>query len=79
MMDTYEGKDSDLKVLDSVCKYYDIPSIIGFDRSGVPYVRGYEYELNKEVMNILSQQIQLVLSYRLVSNLQKTIGEINNL
>ena len=44
---SYEGKDSDLKVLDSVCKYYDIPSIVGFDRRGVPYVRGYEYELVK--------------------------------
>jgi DNA polymerase, archaea type len=40
-----EGKDSDLKVIDSVCKYYNIPSIIGFDRRGVPYVRGYDYDL----------------------------------
>jgi DNA polymerase elongation subunit (family B) len=44
---SYEGKDSDLKVLDSVCKYYDIPSIIGFDKRGVPYVRGYVYQLVK--------------------------------
>ena len=39
---TYSGKDSDLKVIDSVCKYYDIPSIIGFDKRGIPYVRGYD-------------------------------------
>ena len=37
-----EGKDSDLKVMDSVCKYYDIPSIIGFNMIGVPYVNGYD-------------------------------------
>ena len=39
---TVEGKDSDLKVIDSVCKYYDIPSIIGFNMRGVPYVNGYD-------------------------------------
>jgi DNA polymerase elongation subunit (family B) len=44
---SYEGKDSDLKVLDSVCRYYDIPSIVSFDKRGVPYVRGYEYQLVK--------------------------------
>lgn len=42
-----EGKDSDLKVLDSVCKYYNIPSIIAFDRGGIPYIRGYDYNLIK--------------------------------
>ena len=42
-----EGKDSDLKIIDSVCKYYNIPSIIAFDRRGVPYVRGYDYNLIK--------------------------------
>jgi DNA polymerase I len=42
---TFEGKDSDLKVIDSVCKYYDIPSIIDFNMIGVPYVRGYNYDL----------------------------------
>ena len=44
---TVEGKDSDLKIMDSVCKYYNIPSIIGFNMIGVPYVRGYDYELCK--------------------------------
>ena len=39
---TIEGKDSDLKVIDSVCKYYDIPSIIDFNMIGVPYVNGYD-------------------------------------
>ena len=43
----YSGKDSDLKIIDDACKYYNIPSIIGFDRRGVPYIRGYEYELRK--------------------------------
>ena len=31
---TYEGKDSDLKVLDYVCEYYNIPSIVTLDRQG---------------------------------------------
>ena len=44
----FSGKDSDLKVIDSVCKYYDIPSIIGFDKRGVPYVRGYHYSLEND-------------------------------
>src|SRR6476619_1433411 len=35
---TYEGKDSDLKVLDYVCEYYNIPSIITLDRRGIPYL-----------------------------------------
>src|SRR6478672_506957 len=41
------GQDSDLKVLDGVCKFYNIPSIIAFDKRGVPYVRGYDYNLCK--------------------------------
>ena len=45
---TFSGKDSDLKVIDSVCKYYDIPSIIEFDKRGVPYVRGYHYGLEND-------------------------------
>ncbi len=44
----FSGKDSDLKVIDSICKYYDIPSIIGFDKRGVPYVRGYHYSLEND-------------------------------
>jgi hypothetical protein len=27
----FSGKDSDLKIIDDVCRYYNIPSIIGFD------------------------------------------------
>lgn len=42
---TFEGRDSDLKVIDSVCAYYDIPSIIGFNQIGVPYVKGYDEQL----------------------------------
>jgi DNA polymerase I len=42
---SYTGKDSDLKIIDQACKFYDIPSIIGFDKRDVPYVRGYEYDL----------------------------------
>ncbi len=42
---SYTGKDSDLKIIDDACKFYNIPSIIGFDKSGVPYVRGYDYNL----------------------------------
>lgn len=41
----HSGNDSDLKVLDDCCKFYNIPSIIAFDRRGIPYVRGYEYNL----------------------------------
>ena len=44
----FSGKDSDLKVIDSICKYYDIPSIIGFDKRGIPYVRGYRYGLEDD-------------------------------
>jgi DNA polymerase elongation subunit (family B) len=44
----FSGKDSDLKVIDSICKYYDIPSIIGFDKRGIPYVRGYLYSLDND-------------------------------
>ena len=44
----FSGKDSDLKVIDSICKYYDTPSIIGFDKRGVPYVRGYRYGLEDD-------------------------------
>jgi DNA polymerase, archaea type len=40
-----KGSDSDLKVIDEVCKYYNIPSIIGFDKRGIPYIRGYDYQL----------------------------------
>jgi DNA polymerase elongation subunit (family B) len=43
---TWKGKDSDLKVLDVVCQYYNIPSIIIFDRRGNPYVRGYESKIS---------------------------------
>ncbi len=39
---TVEGKDSDLKVIDSLCKYYDIPSIIEFNLVGIPRVKGYD-------------------------------------
>ena len=42
---TFSGKDSDLKIIDDVCRYYNIPSIIGFDKRGVPFVRGYDYQL----------------------------------
>jgi DNA polymerase, archaea type len=42
---TFSGKDSDLKIIDQACQYYNIPSIIGYDRSGIPYVRGYHYGL----------------------------------
>lgn len=42
---TYSGKDSDLKIIDDACKFYDIPSIIAFNRIGVPYVRGYSHSL----------------------------------
>src|SRR5687768_15630457 len=45
---SFTGKDSDLRVIDSVCKYYDIPSIIEFDKRGVPYVRGYNHNLGNE-------------------------------
>jgi DNA polymerase elongation subunit (family B) len=41
----FSGKDSDLKIIDNVCKYYNIPSIVGFDTRGVPYIRGYDKEL----------------------------------
>lgn len=42
---TFSGRDSDLKIIDDTCRYYKIPSIIGFDKRGVPYVRGYDYHL----------------------------------
>ena len=35
---SFAGKDSDLKVIYDVCKYYDLPSIIAFDAGGIPYV-----------------------------------------
>ncbi len=44
----FSGKDSDLKVIDSLCKYYNIPSIIGFDKRGIPYVRGYPYNIEDD-------------------------------
>jgi DNA polymerase elongation subunit (family B) len=42
---SFTGRDSDLKVIDDACKYYNIPSIIAFDKRRVPYVRGYSYDL----------------------------------
>jgi hypothetical protein len=42
---TLSGKDSNLKIIDDACRYYNMPSIIGFDKRGVPYVRGYNYSL----------------------------------
>ncbi|HSF49233.1 MAG TPA: DNA polymerase domain-containing protein [Nitrososphaeraceae archaeon] len=45
---TFSGRDSNLKVIDSVCKYYDIPSIISFDKRGIPYVRGYDYHIEND-------------------------------
>jgi DNA polymerase I len=42
---SFTGRDSDLKVIDDVCRYYNIPSIIAFDKRGIPYVRGYSYGL----------------------------------
>jgi DNA polymerase I len=44
---TYEGKDSDLKVIDSVCKFHNIPSIISYNLRGIPFVGGYDYELRQ--------------------------------
>jgi len=37
------GKDSDLKVLESVCRYYNIPSIVKVSQNGAPYIcsKGY--------------------------------------
>jgi DNA polymerase elongation subunit (family B) len=37
------GKDSDLKILESVCRYYNIPSIVKVSQNGAPYInrRGY--------------------------------------
>jgi hypothetical protein len=42
---TFSGKDSDLKIIDQACQYYNIPSIIGFDKRDIPYIRGYDYRL----------------------------------
>lgn len=41
----FTGRNSDLKVIDDTCRYHDIPSIVDFDKRGVPYVRGYTYSL----------------------------------
>jgi DNA polymerase, archaea type len=41
----YAGKDSDLKILDDACRFHNIPSIIAFDKRGVPYVKGYDQNL----------------------------------
>ncbi|HEY7081600.1 MAG TPA: DNA polymerase domain-containing protein, partial [Nitrososphaeraceae archaeon] len=43
----FSGRDSDLKIIDDACRYYNIPSMIGFDKRRVPYVRGYDYHLCK--------------------------------
>lgn len=40
-----EGKDSDLKIIDLACRYYNISSIIRYDKRGVPYIKGYNYKL----------------------------------
>lgn len=40
-----EGRDSDLKVIDDTCRHYNFPSIIGYDKRGVPYVRGYSDDI----------------------------------
>ena len=45
---TFSGRDSDLKVIDSLCKYYDIPSIIAFDKRGIPYIKGYDYHIEND-------------------------------
>ena len=37
----YKGKDSDLKILDQVCQYYNYPSVVKFTKRGTPYVKGY--------------------------------------
>ncbi|MDF0680308.1 MAG: DNA polymerase domain-containing protein [Candidatus Nitrosocosmicus sp.] len=37
----FSGTDSDLKIIDDACKFYDISSIVAFDRRGVPYIRGH--------------------------------------
>lgn len=42
---TFSGRDSDLKIIDQACQYYNIPSIIGYDRRGIPYIRGYHHGL----------------------------------
>lgn len=44
---TYGGKDSDLKVIDTICRYYDIPSIVRFDIRDIPYVGGYDRYLTR--------------------------------
>jgi DNA polymerase elongation subunit (family B) len=36
------GINSDLKIIDEACKFYDISSIVAFDRRGVPYIRGHD-------------------------------------
>ncbi len=38
----FSGIDSDLKIIDEACKFYDISSIVAFDRRGVPYIRGHD-------------------------------------
>jgi DNA polymerase I len=42
---SFTGRDSDLKVIDDACRYYNIPSVIAFDKRGIPYLRGYSYGL----------------------------------
>ena len=46
---TMMGKDSDLVVIDSVCKYYGIRSIVEYTMAG-PYVRGYQSEQRNDSM-----------------------------
>jgi DNA polymerase elongation subunit (family B) len=48
----YSGNDSDLKLIDNACRYYNISSIIGFDRRGVPYVWGHDYRSFSNVPTI---------------------------
>jgi hypothetical protein len=59
-----KGKDSDLKILESVCKHHNIPSIVKVSQNGAPYIpyirRGYTDPAYTH-LNVLPQYVHIDL------------------
>jgi DNA polymerase I len=56
------GKDSDLKILESICSHFNIPSIVKISQNGAPYIKRYGYsEPEYRYLNVLPQYVHIDL------------------
>ena len=71
------GKDSDLVVIDTICQYYGIRSIVAYTMAG-PYVRGY-YSSNQLLQGAVTSNPNLISPRKYLQILQTSLAETINL